>query len=145
MGLPAADAEEVVQDVFLALYQHLRSGKPRTSIRAWVFRVAHNLSLKRRQAGLRMQVDPISAEAGRECIQIADPAPNPEDELACRQRQKRLQSVLEALPHTDRQCLFLRAEGLRYREIANVLEISLGSVANAVARSLARMSKVAER
>src|SRR5262249_2424308 len=46
-GLPLADAEEIVQEVFLALFQHLSGGKPRTSLRAWLFQVAHNLSLKR--------------------------------------------------------------------------------------------------
>jgi RNA polymerase sigma-70 factor (ECF subfamily) len=48
LGLPLSDGEEVVQEVFLALFQHLRQGKPRTNLKGWVFRVGHNLALKQR-------------------------------------------------------------------------------------------------
>src|ERR1700730_11366175 len=47
-GLPAPDCEEILQETFLALFQHLRRGKSRESLRAWLFRVAHNLALKKR-------------------------------------------------------------------------------------------------
>ena len=48
-GLPAHESEEVIQEVFLALFQHLRRGRSRENLRGWVFRVAHNLGLKRRR------------------------------------------------------------------------------------------------
>jgi RNA polymerase sigma-70 factor (ECF subfamily) len=76
---------------------------------------------------------------------VIDPAPNPEVQFATSQTQLRLLAVLEALPEQDRRCLALRAEGLRYREIAAVLDISLGGVSMALARSLARIARVAER
>src|SRR5580658_2739978 len=47
-GLAPADAEEIIQEVFLSLFQHLQSGKSRENLRGWLFRVAHNLGLKRR-------------------------------------------------------------------------------------------------
>ena len=47
-GLSAQDGEDVVQDVFLALFRHLKQGRSRRNLRAWVFRVAHNQALKRR-------------------------------------------------------------------------------------------------
>ena len=142
-GLSAADAEEVVQDVFLALYRHLARGKSRTRLHAWLFQVAHNLSLKRRVAISRMAAAPAAADA--EPVQITDPAPSPEDQVAFRQRQERLRSVVRALSESDRECLYLRAEGLRYREIADVMGVSLGGVANSLARSLARLSSADER
>jgi RNA polymerase sigma-70 factor (ECF subfamily) len=49
------------------------------------------------------------------------------------------------LPEQDRRCLSLRAEGLRYREIAEVLDMSLGAVSIALTRSLARIARSAER
>jgi len=61
------------------------------------------------------------------------------------QRQRRLLAVVRALPEQDRECLSLRAEGFRYREIAEILGISLGSVANAMARSLDKLSRVDSR
>jgi RNA polymerase sigma-70 factor, ECF subfamily len=144
-GLPLQDAEEIVQDVFLALYRHLSGGKSRHGLCGWLFRVTHNLSLKRRLAMSRTSRGPIASDADGESILVADPHPNPEDQVAFRQRQHRLRSVVDALPETDRECLYLRSEGLRYREIADVLGVSVGSVANSLARSLSRLSAADER
>jgi len=60
------------------------------------------------------------------------------------QRRERLQAVLRARPEQDQWCLSLRAEGLRYREIAGILDMSLASVAASLARSLARLSRADE-
>jgi RNA polymerase sigma-70 factor, ECF subfamily len=141
-GLPIPDGEEVLQEVFLSLFQHLSRGKPRNNLRGWLFRVAHNLALKRRYQS-RRELD-SSAEAGREDW-VIDPAPNPEDRLVTSQTRQRLLAVVGALPVLDRRCLFLRAEGLRYREIAEVLDMSLGAVSLSLARSLGRIARAAER
>ena len=144
-GLPIADAEEILQEAFLALYQHLLRGGSRESLPGWLFRVTHNMALKRRTAIARGAASPLAGEGGRESIPIADPRPGPEEQFAFRQRQDRLRCVVVALPEIDRECLYLRAEGLRYREIAEVLGISAGSVANSLAKSLARVSAANER
>ena len=73
---------------------------------------------------------------------LVDPAANPEQQLASDQRRDRLRAVVRALPERDRQCLYLRAEGFRYREIAGVLEISLGSVAKSLARAVTRLTNM---
>jgi len=69
----------------------------------------------------------------------ADPEPSPEDACSDAQRQQRLLAVVAALPDVDRSCLRMRAEGLRYREIAEILGISLGSVSMSMARSLGKL------
>jgi RNA polymerase sigma-70 factor (ECF subfamily) len=51
-------------------------------------------------------------------------------------------AVVRVLPETDRCCLLLRAEGLRYRDIARALGISLGAVSLSLGRSLARLANV---
>ena len=61
------------------------------------------------------------------------------------QRNLRILAVVGALPEQDRACLDLRAEGLRYREIAQVLGMSLGAVSMSLARSMARIARAAER
>jgi RNA polymerase sigma-70 factor (ECF subfamily) len=134
LRIPADDGEEIVQEVFLALFRHLRDGKPRSNLRGWIFRVAHNLALKNRLARMRHCETEATAEH-------ADPGLNPEQLAAGRQRQARLVSVVRAMPEQDQYCLSLRAEGFRYREIAEIVGISLGSVANALERSLARLSR----
>jgi RNA polymerase sigma-70 factor (ECF subfamily) len=133
MRVGAADAEEVVQETFMALFRHLGQGKSRANLQAWIFKVAHNVALKNRS---RMQRE---SEALSE--DHADCAPGPEERAAALQRQRRLLAVVRALPEQDQWCLSLRAEGLRYREIAEVIGISLGSVANSLERSLARLSR----
>ena len=141
-GLALPDCEEVSQEVFLSLFQHLDRGKSRANLPGWLFRVAHNLALKKRYR--TYQDSEVRSKAGAAAVAI-DPAPNPEDLLADSQTQQRLLAVVEALPEQDRRCLFLRAEGLRYREIAEVLEISLSSVSVSLGKSLARISRAAER
>jgi RNA polymerase sigma-70 factor (ECF subfamily) len=141
IGLPVQEGEEVVQEVFLALFQHLLKGKSRRNLRGWVFKVAHNLGLKQRYASQR---NAESLSGPREAPgedRIVDPAPTPEDQIARNQRQARLLAVLKALPEQDQRCLCLRAEGLRYREIAEVLGMSLGAVSLSLSRSLARLGR----
>src|SRR5436190_15354110 len=71
IGLAVQDCEEVVQEVFLALFRHLQKGKSRENLRGWVFRVGHNLGLKRRrQNGKHSQA--------RDDFEIADHSPGPE-------------------------------------------------------------------
>jgi RNA polymerase sigma-70 factor, ECF subfamily len=141
LGLPAQDGEEVIQEVFLALFQHLQRGRSRQNLRGWVFRVAHNLGLKRRLSRAKESNGILESPEALAAIQ-SDPAENPEERLLSNQRYQRLQSVLRALPEQDQWCLTLRAEGLRYREIAEVLDMSLASVSASLGRSLARFSRV---
>ncbi len=141
LGLSAHDGEEIIQESFLLLFQHLRSGKARQNLRGWVFRVARNLALKQRAANQRQQRRMVEFnEYSPE--QSVNRSANPEEELQNKLRQKRLLAVVRALPEQDQSCLLMRAEGLRYREIAEALGISLGSVAASMARSLARLSRV---
>jgi len=140
--LPVAECEEIVQETFLALFQHLQLGKSRKNLRGWLFRVAHNLALKKLQRARR---DPQLTLAADAEDTLADPSPSPEDEFARGQSERRMLAVVRALPEQDRRCLSLRAEGLRYRDIAEVLEISLGSVALSLERSLARLARAAGR
>jgi RNA polymerase sigma-70 factor (ECF subfamily) len=141
-GLTFPDGEEVIQEVFLSLFRHLQSGKSRENLPGWLFRVAHNLALKRRQ-WIRRDSE-VRAEAGAE-DKTRDRGLSPEDQVVITQAQKRLLAVVVALPEQDRKCLSLRAEGLRYREIAEILGMSLGAVSLSLARSLARMARSAER
>jgi RNA polymerase sigma-70 factor, ECF subfamily len=142
LGLPLQDSEEIVQEAFLALFQHLRQQKSRANLRGWVFRVAHNLALRRR---IRLHSTEAAGAAGDLADLAADPGPSPEYLAASRQTQVRLLAVVRALPEQERQCLVLRAEGLRYREIAQVLDMSLGAVSICLTRSLARLARAAQR
>jgi RNA polymerase sigma-70 factor (ECF subfamily) len=135
LGLGPSDAEDVVQETFLALFRHLRADKPRTNLVGWLFRVAHRTALKRRIAN-RSEVNTATDDSY--LMRVADPS-NPEEQILFDEDQRRLQRIFKVLPELDRLCLQLRAEGLKYREIANVLNISLGSVCNSLERSMNRL------
>jgi RNA polymerase sigma-70 factor (ECF subfamily) len=137
LGLPVADGEDIAQDTFLSLFHHLRQDKPRDNLRGWIFRVGHNLALKRM---IRNGRAPVAAGENAAEIACADPRLNPEEQAAWNGKHTRLIAVVQALPERDRCCLFLRAEGLRYREIAEALEMSLGSVAASLSRSLSKLT-----
>jgi RNA polymerase sigma-70 factor (ECF subfamily) len=142
-GLPVQDGEDIVQEVFLALFRHLQQGRSRSNLRAWTFRVAHNQALKRRGQE-RIAPQQFLDEGSPLAHLAADANPNPEEQAAGNQRRRRVLAVVSALPEQDRRCLILRAEGLRYREIAEVLDISLGAVSLSLERSLARLARAAQ-
>lgn len=139
-GISMEDGEDIVQESFLALFHHLRRGRSGGNLQGWLFRVTHNLALKQRMRVLRVPPG-LSVEE----IQVLDLQPNPEQCVLSGERQARLQSVLQALSLEDQLCLRLRAEGLRYREIARITGLSLGSVSASLSRSLARMRQVDRR
>jgi RNA polymerase sigma-70 factor (ECF subfamily) len=135
LGLNRTDAEDVVQDAFFALFQHLRLGRSRQNLPGWLFQVVRNLAGKRRRRNRR--IDAWSASGvGAEPI---GPDGDPEMLMVEAERRRRWRLVLRAMPDRDRRCLLLRAEGLRYRDIARVLGVSLGSVAKSITRGIAKL------
>jgi RNA polymerase sigma-70 factor (ECF subfamily) len=114
----------------------LELGRPRSNLNGWLFRVAHNLALKRRIANQALERTLVNENALDEhpCE-----GPNAEEEFSFSQTQQRMRAVFEALPEQDQRCLYLRAEGLKYRQIAEVLGVSVGGVSLSLSRSLARI------
>ena len=138
-GLADGVAEDVVQETFLALFVHVSRGGARTNLTGWIFRVTQRLALRQRVRDAR-----VARLARWAAVRPLDAIPNPEEQLASGRRRARLSAAVSALPERERRCLILRAEGVRYRDIARQLDMSLGSVANAIARALARLRCIGE-
>ena len=136
-GISVHDTEEVIQEVFQSLFRHLQLRGSRKNLRGWLFRVGHNLALQQLYANQRSNAKTASDWTIAEGQ--FDPSPDPEEGLSSPQRHRLLLAVVRALPEVDQGCLRLRAEGLRYREIATVLGMSLGAVSISLTRSLARL------
>ena len=134
-GLPPPQAQEATQDVFLRLYMALEHGDEIQNLRAWTFRAAHNLGLDLRA---KHQPLPIQPELERA---LRDTAASIETDLIERQRMAQLSSAWQTLSPQQRQCLHLRSEGLRYREIAAAMDISISSVREFLSRAVARLQK----
>jgi RNA polymerase sigma-70 factor, ECF subfamily len=140
MGLSLHDGEEIIQESFLLLFQHLRAGKSRRNLRGWIFRVARNLALKQRSANRLQMLNIVEFDDAAAGLHTKRDL-NPEEQLRNKRRQARLLAVVHALPERDQSCLYMRAEGVTYREIAKALGISLGSVAASLAQSLGKLGR----
>jgi RNA polymerase sigma-70 factor (ECF subfamily) len=145
IGLYPPQAQEAVQEVFLRLYTTLRKGEEIQNLRAWIFRVAHNLGLKIRAR--QHSERPFDPEVGvryanQYLAQCATQTGTPETELLERERMARFHSAVEGLSEQQRRCLLLRMEGLRYPEIGSVLGISASAVGEFLRRAMVRLKKV---
>jgi RNA polymerase sigma-70 factor (ECF subfamily) len=132
-------AEEIVQEAFLKLYEELNLGRSIDTPRAWLFRVVHRLALKEMRR-LRVR-EGSQALADDELIRldIADLRPTPAEQLLSDEREERFKQALEVLSLRERQCLNLRMEGLRYREIGEVLDLSVTTVSDILRRAVATL------
>jgi RNA polymerase sigma-70 factor (ECF subfamily) len=137
----AATADDLTQEVFLRLYAHLHRGRAVENVRLWVFRVAHNLAFDERKLHQRLaRLDDLAWD--EVCARLPDPALNPEQRALERERLERLSAALEWLSAQEQQCLLLRAEGLRYREIGEILGVAPSTVGEYLQRALRKLMKI---
>jgi len=136
LGLSSEDAQDVVQDAFLSLHRHLSGGGSEQNIRSWLFRVAHNQARNRQNSFDRRFSAPLDGAAET----VLDEA-TPERVLLEKEKFARLGSAIRSLSGAERECLLLRASGLRYREIGEVLGVPTSTVADIVERAVKKLAE----
>ena len=136
LGLSRDDAQDVVQDAFLGLHQHLESAGSKENIRSWLFRVAHNQARNRQKTYERRFAAPLDHGIDR-----ASTDSTPEQAVLKKEKFRRLDRAMRALPDAERECLLLRAQGLRYREIGEVLTLPTSTVAETVDRAVKKLAE----
>jgi RNA polymerase sigma-70 factor (ECF subfamily) len=142
VGLNPDEADEVVQETFLRLYKHLLNNGGDENLRGWIFKVAHNVSEDRRKG--RKYLSAIDPERWQSVAEARpDSGPTPEEALIRQERLCWLRTQLAALSPQQQQCMHLRVEGFRYREIADILDISISTVAEMLRRAVTRLSREA--
>jgi len=140
LGADGETAQEIVQESFLRVHQHLLSGGDRSNLRAWLYRVAHNL-LRTQQTSARtnrMDYLPDMSASG----DIHDRALSVEDEMLAAEKKTRFKAALDQLSPAQRDCLALRTRGLKYREIGEVLNLSVSTVGENVQRGLEKLKEL---
>lgn len=140
LGVSDATAQEIVQDSFLRLFRHLAQNGERSNLRAWIYRVAHNLARNEQNATRERQCDSLAAGHADALVEIG--GKSPEMLLLSREKQERLYVAIQSLSEAQRACLVLRAQGMKYREIAGVLDVSISSVGESVQRGLSRLREL---
>lgn len=136
LGLTSDEAQDVVQDAFLTLHRHLASGGSQKNLRGWLFRVAHNQARNRQNrydrnfsAGSDAELDGLSHNA------------TPERAVLEKEKFQQLGKAMRLLSAAERECVLLRAGGLRYREIGEVLGIATSTVGDTVDRAIKKLAE----
>jgi RNA polymerase sigma-70 factor (ECF subfamily) len=101
-------------------------------VRGWVFRVAHNLVVDtwRTAPGDHFVQDESAAASA------PDAGLNPEEIVLRKEKVRRVREAVRSLSPHQRQCLALRAEGFRYREIAEIVGVGKSAVAECLQRCI---------
>jgi RNA polymerase sigma-70 factor, ECF subfamily len=116
-------AEDAAQETFIRAWSHLGSFRVDSSLRNWLYRIALNTAtdmLRKEKRILPGDVDDF---------QLADPQLGPEGIYLQEERTALMQAAIQSLPDASRAVLVLKEyEGLSYREIADALDIPIGTV-----------------
>jgi RNA polymerase sigma-70 factor, ECF subfamily len=125
------DAEDVLQETFLKLLDHLRRGGDDSNVRGWLFTVAAHAARDRQRRRARW-IPWTTAHDAR-----VGPAALPDEDGELRA----VRQALSQLSTRDRLLLALRAQGLSYADIATATGIRPGSVGRLLARAVDRCQR----
>lgn len=141
-----ADAEEVVQDVFLALFQKIHGFEGRAALGSWIYRVTTNaaLNLRRRKGSVReTPLEDHLPSFGRDGHRqgdrdflLADWSRTPEEEVLSGETRRLLKRAIDSLPAQYRAVLVLRdIEGLSNEKVAEAVGESVACVKSRLHRA----------
>lgn len=132
-----ADAEDALQDVFLRAYGALRADDRPVTLRAWLYRVAHNRCIDH----MRRPANQPTSELVENVHSLHDPTAQAEQ----REDLARLVEDVRRLPEQQRSALLMRElEGLTYAELADALDVSVPSVKSLLVRARIGLTEARE-
>ncbi|MFY9742598.1 MAG: sigma-70 family RNA polymerase sigma factor [Candidatus Sulfotelmatobacter sp.] len=140
-----ADAADTTQEVFLKVFRGIKHFNGESSLKTWIYRIALHEAANRRRWWFRHKAQETSIEPLEgECASVPDEAmrnalidrhDSPFDNVAHREVRQRVDQELRKIAEPYRTSLILRdLEGMSYEEIAEVLQISLGTVKSRLTR-----------
>jgi RNA polymerase sigma-70 factor, ECF subfamily len=148
-----ADAADTTQEVFLKVFRGMRHFHGESSLKTWIYRIALHEAANRKRWWFRHKaqetsIEPADSEAASnpdEAMQIAltDHHESPFENVAHREIQLRVDAELRRVPEPYRTTLILRdLEEMSYEEIAEILQISLGTVKSRLTRGRQALKKL---
>ena len=137
------EALDVSQDIFIKVYDSLKSFRGEAKFSTYLYRICLNFcknrlrSLSRRKKKEAFSIDnPISTGEGNIPREFASSNPTPREALNEKERQQLLMEALNSLSPEHREVLILKEiEGMKYEEIASVLNLDLGTVKSRLSRA----------
>jgi RNA polymerase sigma-70 factor (ECF subfamily) len=135
----AADAADVTQEVFLHAFKGIRGFRQGSSLKTWLYRISVRQALNHRRwcwRHHRQQVSIDVEEEGRNpALDLPGSDASPLEQLQTAEMQARVRQALDQVPTIFRSAVILRdLEGLSYEEVAEVLEVSVGTVKSRILR-----------
>jgi len=143
----AEDAEDLVQETYLKAYRSFEQFTPGTNLKAWLFKILKNtfINLYRKRQAAPQEGDFSAIEGGFEGQvqpEAAGRMPTPEQEALENALDENVQRALDRLPPDYRMAVVLAdLEGFSYKEIAEILEIPVGTVMSRLYRGRKRLEE----
>lgn len=138
----ADDASDIAQEAFLAAWRGLPSFRGDSGFATWLYRLTSNAAIDylRRQKKQRGDISLDDEELGLDAV---DTGPGPQDAAERTEVRSVVAAGLQELSEGHRQVLVLREiQGLSYEEIADVLEVDLGTVKSRISRARSALRKI---
>ena len=127
------DARDISQEVFLKAYRNLKNFDERSQFSTWLYRITANTCIdemrKRKGKQSFSLEEELESEDGGMQRQIADDGETPEESVLREEQKSEILKALDNLSEEHKAAVILRdVKGLSYEEIAEILELSLGTV-----------------
>jgi RNA polymerase sigma-70 factor, ECF subfamily len=141
------DRSDLAQEVWIRVYRYVKRLKEPEKFRSWVGRIATNLFYdelrRKRRTRTPLSLDAtIQTKDGEMEWELAAATPGPDENLVTCEFYEHLRTAIADLPEAFRNTIILREiEGLAYEEIAEAMDISVGTVKSRIARARARLQK----
>ncbi|MGI0482395.1 sigma-70 family RNA polymerase sigma factor [Geminocystis sp. CENA526] len=139
------DRGDIAQEVWIRVYKKIKSLQEPSKFKGWLSRIATNLFYdqlrKRKRHATPLSLDAsINVEDDELKWEVASDLPSPEDNLTTAEFYDQLRQAIADLPDTFRTTIVLREiQGLSYEEIADITQVSLGTVKSRIARARNRL------
>lgn len=136
-------SEDLAQETFVKVFNHLDSYNPKYKFSSWIFKIASNLAIDHLR---RKELDTVSLDGSRHArtadeaessrITVASTDENPEELLEARELGEEIEAAIGELRVEYRTAILLRhVEGRPYEEIAEIMDVPLGTVKTYIHRA----------
>lgn len=141
----AEDAFDLSQEAFLRVWRGLAQYQFEAEFSTWLYRLTRNVCIDHLRRRKREDTVPLEQKQDGEMIvlPIPDDAPGPEERALHEEKRRILAEAMLALPEEQREILILRVvNDLPYEQIAQILELQLGTVKSRLARARIQLKKI---